>query len=212
MQSGCCSMQSVVVVVVVVVVLVLASVPAIRACTPMIEDGRLELTKMFCKNCGVHLQPEAKFCPQCGADNTRKRPLDENSRWEERRQQEAQANRAQPSPSLSFEAFREAKGKERASGFKSKKAKQGKSQLPAEVSVQIGVMQRKDGLLRIVRGSCLPLKVSPSVGAEELLTKARDKIVRFNQNVFAFQDLVTLIYPDRTEVTNLPGSTEAFIL
>eukprot|EP00112_Aurelia_sp_Birch-Aquarium-sp1_P006766 Seg174.2 transcript_id=Seg174.2/GoldUCD/mRNA.D3Y31 product="hypothetical protein" protein_id=Seg174.2/GoldUCD/D3Y31 len=168
---------------------------------------------MFCKNCGVHLQPDAKFCHQCGVDNVRKRPLDCNSRWEERQQQPVQAKRApQSQPGFSVEAYREAKGKERASGFKSKKAKSGKSQLPAEVNVQTGVMQLKDGFLRIVRGSCLPLKVSPSVGAEELLTKARDKIVRFNQNVFAAQDLVKLIYPDRTEVENLPGSIEPFIL
>ena len=134
---------------------------------------------MFCKNCGVNLQPDAKFCHQCGVDNARKRPLDCNSRWEERQQEPVQANRApQQLPGLSFEAFREAKGKERASGFKSKKAKLGKSQPPAEVNVQVGVMQLKDGFLRIVRGSCLPLKVSPTVGAAELVTKARDKIVR----------------------------------
>ena len=63
-------------------------------------------------------------------------------------------------------------------------------------------MQRKYGVLRIARGSCLPLKISPSVGAEELLAKAREKIVRFNQNVFATHDMVTLVYPDRTEVKN----------
>ena len=106
----------------------------------------------------------------------------------------------------------EAKGKERAAGFKAKKTQKSKSQQPFEVNVQIGIMQKKDGLLRIARGSCLPLKISPSVGAEELLAKAREKIVRFNQNVFATHDMVTLVYPDRTEVKNLPGSTESFIL
>ena len=83
---------------------------------------------MFCKNCGVHLQPDAKFCHQCGVDNATKRPLDCNSRWEERQEEPVQAKRA-PHPGLSFEAFREAKGKERASGFRSKKVKLGKSQL-----------------------------------------------------------------------------------
>eukprot|EP00794_Sanderia_malayensis_P013127 gene13127-14477_t len=159
---------------------------------------------MFCKSCGVHLHADAKFCHQCGADNSRKRSLKEEP---------VQAKRApQELPGLSFETFREAKGKERASGFKSKKTKLGKSQLQAEVNVQVGVMQLKDGFLRIVRDSCLPLKVSPSVGATELLTKARDKIVRFNRNVFAARELVKLIYPDRTEVANLPGSIEPFIL
>eukprot|EP00795_Rhopilema_esculentum_P013921 gene13921-4873_t len=60
-------------------------------------------------------------------------------------------------------------------------------------------MQKKDGLWRIARGSCLPLKISPSVGAEELLAKALEKIVSFNQNVFVTHDMVTLVYPDRTE-------------
>ena len=96
----------------------------------------------------------------------------------------------------------EAKGKVRAAGFKAKKTQKSKSQQPFEVNVQIGIIQRKDGLLRIARGSCLPLKISPSVGAEELLAKAREKIVRFNQNVFATHDMVTLVYPDRTEVKN----------
>eukprot|EP00794_Sanderia_malayensis_P012616 gene12616-13905_t len=99
----------------------------------------------------MHLHAGAKFCHQCGADNSRKRSLKEEP---------VQAKRApQQLPGLSFEAFREAKGKERASGFKPKKTKLGKSQLQAEVNVQVGVMQLKDGFLRIVRGSCLPLKL-----------------------------------------------------
>ena len=38
------------------------------------------------------------------------------------------------------------------------------------------------------------------------------KLSGFNQNVFGAQELVKLIYPDRVEVENLPGSIEPFIL
>ena len=37
----------------------------------------------------------------------------------------------------------EAKGKERAAGFKAKKTQKSKSQQPFEVNVQIGIMQKK---------------------------------------------------------------------
>eukprot|EP00795_Rhopilema_esculentum_P003878 gene3878-15177_t len=61
---------------------------------------------------------------------------------------------------VSFEAFMEAKGKGRAAGFKAKKTQKSKSQQPFEVNVQIGIMQKKDGLLRIARGSCLPSRLA----------------------------------------------------
>ena len=69
-----------------------------------------------------------------------------------------------------------------------------------------GLMQLKDGFLLIVRGFCLSFKVSPDAGAEELLTIARDKIIRFKQNVFGTIDVVELLYPDRLGVENLPRS------
>ena len=69
-----------------------------------------------------------RYCHQCGIDNARKRPLDCNSRWQERGQESVQRKRApQQQPALSFEAFREAMGKERASGFQPRKARPGKS-------------------------------------------------------------------------------------
>ena len=61
----------------------------------------------------------------------------------------------------------------------------------------------------MVHGSTLPLRVTPTIGAAELLQKGSEKMVKFNKDLSSGGGF-TLLYPDRTEVENLPGSMEAF--
>ena len=53
----------------------------------------------------------------------------------------------------------------------------------------------------------------PSIGAEELLRKGAEKIVKFDSDLSLYgATSFALLYPDRTEVKCLPGGTEPFTL
>ena len=104
------------------------------------------------------------------------------------------------------------KGKNEARGLLvNKKVKKENSE--NEVTIQIGLIRLKDGQLKAIRGSSLPLKVFPSIGVEELLRKGAEKMVKFNSDLSLYgASSFTLLYPDRTEVQCLPGGTELFTL
>ena len=106
------------------------------------------------------------------------------------------------------------KRKERSSRFVSKSVKKVKKENSEnEVTIQIGLIRLKDGQLKAIRGSSLPPKVFPSIGAEELLRKGAEKMVKFNSDLSLYgASSFTLLYPDRTEVKCLPGGTEPFTL
>ena len=119
---------------------------------------------------------------------------------------------------MSFHEYRKRKEKERSSRFKPK-AKQSKTETsngndktPSEVKINIGRKKLRDDDLKFVRGSSLPLTVSPSINADELLKKASKKIVKFNSDLSCGPFGFTLLYPDQTKVSCLPGSQEPFTL
>jgi len=92
-----------------------------------------------------------------------------------------------------------------------KKAKKENSE--SEVTIHSGLIRLKDGELKVIRGSTLPLKVLPSIGAEELLRKGTEKIVKFNSDLSLYgATSFALLYPDRTEVKCLQGGMEPFTL
>ena len=99
--------------------------------------------------------------------------------------------------------------------FVSKSSKKAKKESGVnEVSIHIGFIRLKDGELKVIRGSSLPLKVLPSIGAEELLRKGAEKMVKFNSDLSLIYEPsnFTLLYPDKTEVKYLPGGTKPFTL
>ena len=161
---------------------------------------------MFCSRCGSELITDAKFCHVCGLTNGTNEDSPTLSVLEA-----AQSARKRPSSAITFDEYRERKGQERRSRFGGKKSKKEKSEKVNEVTIQIGLIRLKDGELKVVRGSTLPLKVTPTIGAAELLQKGSEKMVKFNKDLSSGGGF-TLLYPDRTEVENLPGSTEAFTL
>ena len=114
---------------------------------------------------------------------------------------------------MSFQEYRKRKEQERSSRFKSK-GKQAKvetkkkDKTPSGVTINIGLRKFRDDDLKFVRGSSLPLIVRPSIGAEELLKKAAEKIVKFNRELTGGVFVFTLLYPDRTKVVTLPAGLE----
>ena len=172
---------------------------------------------MFCTDCGTKIT-SGRFCSGCGkalsgsmedlTSNTGKRS----------------APNASPSSSssavgigarsnLSFDAFRERKEKERSSQFTKKpKCLSSKKEQNLEVTIQIGLMKFRDGELKSVRGSNLPLKVSSAIGKDELLQKGAEKMIKFNKDLCSNPEAFTLLYPDRSSVDCLPGSEEIFSL
>ncbi|KAI9546156.1 hypothetical protein NQZ68_029391 [Dissostichus eleginoides] len=74
--------------------------------------------------------------------------------------------------------------------------------------ISVGVMRMKDGFLRPVRGTLLPLDVEPQWSCQELLAAAIKKQKAFNQ---VLEDGAhVLLYPDATEITNIPGTDIPF--
>ncbi|KAK7883961.1 hypothetical protein WMY93_027084 [Mugilogobius chulae] len=71
-------------------------------------------------------------------------------------------------------------------------------------------MAVKDSELKPVRGSPLPLTVSPEIGAEDLKAAAEQKICTFNKK--APPGPYILLFPDGTEVKYVPGTETAFQL
>ncbi|KAK1891216.1 Trans-12-dihydrobenzene-12-diol dehydrogenase [Dissostichus eleginoides] len=76
------------------------------------------------------------------------------------------------------------------------------------MEISVGVMRMKDGFLRPVRGTLLPLDVEPQWSCQELLAAAIKKQKAFNQ---VLEDGAhVLLYPDATEITNIPGTDIPF--
>ena len=82
----------------------------------------------------------------------------------------------------------------------------------SKVTIQIGLLRFRDGQLKSVRGSNLPLKVSPCIRKDELLQKGTEKMIKFNKGLTSHPEAFMLLYPDRSMVHYLPGSEEMFSL
>ena len=155
---------------------------------------------MFCCQCGQKsVNENAKYCSGCGNS------LSSLS-------QEHGKERQEP---LSFEEFRKRKEMERTSRFKPnlKKKKVDKTKKKeSEVPINIGFMKlESSGSLRRCRGKTLPVKVLPSSGADVILEKGVKKHANHDKNVNENTQYV-LLYPDCTQVINLPGTNEPFDL
>ena len=152
---------------------------------------------------------EGKFCHVCGRTSETEDLVKKRSCTTS-----ATAQSDKPGTSaLSFDVYRERKEKERSSRFKSKKAKaESNDKKPSEVTIQIGLIKCRDDDLKVVRGCTLPLKIMPTTGADELLKKGAEKMIKFNKDLTCSPTGFTLLYPDRTEVRTVPGSVEPFTL
>nr|XP_033934651.1 uncharacterized protein LOC117442795 [Pseudochaenichthys georgianus] len=71
-------------------------------------------------------------------------------------------------------------------------------------------MRLKDGVLKTVRGTVLPLLIRPESDADELQRAAEQKMKTFDRNVHGGP--YVLLYPDGTKITNIPGTEVPFTL
>ena len=159
---------------------------------------------MFCSGCHSQLANAVKFCHVCGITISVK---DKDLFCVAQLEVESSERKRHQTTPLTFEEYREKKGKERTFRFVIKKSGE------TEVTFHIGFIRLKDGQLKVICGSSLPLKVLPSIGAEELLRKGAEKILKFNSDLSLYgPNSFTLLYPERTEVKYVQGGTEPFTL
>ncbi|XP_023805102.1 uncharacterized protein LOC101162181 isoform X2 [Oryzias latipes] len=156
---------------------------------------------MYCPFCASAVVSQGRtFCSSCGKNISFLYSVDTT--------QQATTSEAESSGTdalATFQNFRSIKDMERRSCFKKKKNLKEKY-----VKMLIGLMTRKDSILKPVRGSCLPLVVEPESNATQLQKAAEQKMRNFNQNLNCGP--YTLLYPDGTEVKNIPGTQTSFSL
>ncbi|XP_077583257.1 uncharacterized protein LOC144203606 isoform X2 [Stigmatopora nigra] len=153
---------------------------------------------IYCSFCGFNLQQnETSFCGCCGKNIAFLFKVNPTSSCEGRTRQNALA---------AFLNFRSLKKEGRLSCFKHKTGPPGEN----TVKISIGLMLPKDGMLKAVRGMILPLAVKPGIDAERLLRAAEQRMKDLNKH---FQGgPYTLLYPDGTQVTYIPGTEQPFCL
>ncbi|KAK1887932.1 G2/M phase-specific E3 ubiquitin-protein ligase [Dissostichus eleginoides] len=78
------------------------------------------------------------------------------------------------------------------------------------VKISVGLMGLKDGVLKTVRGTVLPLLMRPESDADELQRAAEQKMKTFDRNLHGGP--YVLLYPDGTKITNIPGTEVPFTL
>lgn len=153
---------------------------------------------MFCTRCGEEVvDKDGKYCSKCGLFITN------------------ESEQSGKTPSIGFKEFFKRKEENRREHFKpsSKKPKKSKEVKETEVSINIGVKKYNTGnaVLKTSRGRTLPIRVSPTAGSSAILEKAVKKHEDHNNNMMKGQHHV-LLYPDNTEVINVPGSNKPFVL
>ncbi|KAK1894612.1 G2/M phase-specific E3 ubiquitin-protein ligase, partial [Dissostichus eleginoides] len=80
----------------------------------------------------------------------------------------------------------------------------------AEVSINIGIMSLQKDIMKPVRGKTLPLILDPDTDAAGLHRLAVKKMTDFNSDMD--EGPYVLIYPDTSEVINIPGTSTPFSL
>ncbi|XP_016106878.1 G2/M phase-specific E3 ubiquitin-protein ligase-like [Sinocyclocheilus grahami] len=76
--------------------------------------------------------------------------------------------------------------------------------------IYIGIMKRHDGVLKPMRGRSLPLEVQTNWSSEQVLIAGEKKVKDFNQDME--EGPYVLLYPDCSEVKNIPGTNTPFKL
>lgn len=71
-------------------------------------------------------------------------------------------------------------------------------------------MHLKDGGLKAVRGTVLPILVRPELNADKLQRAAEQKLKTFHRNLHGGP--YVLLYPDGTKITDIPGTDVPFTL
>ena len=122
------------------------------------------------------------------------------------------ANSSRPA-TLTFEEFYQKRERERQSDFNPKsKKKARREEKTKEVEVKVSLAScSNEGVIKSRRGKTQAVRVNTTATKDDLLKKALEKHTTFDQT-FDASVPYTLLYPDFSEVRNIPGTTEAFKL
>ncbi|XP_065104077.2 uncharacterized protein [Paramisgurnus dabryanus] len=167
---------------------------------------------MYCPYCGFRFDTLPTFCSSCG----------KNLKVFKETQQETCAPMSSdvavvkadvgttPTPTLNqFLEYRQLKSKERTNFSISKKGGSSKHE-QKKVQINIGIMCLQSGALKPLRGKTLPLFTDPQITANDLLRMAEKKFKDFNKDME--EGPYILLYPDLSEVINVPGTQRPFTL
>ncbi|XP_062410407.1 G2/M phase-specific E3 ubiquitin-protein ligase-like [Sardina pilchardus] len=152
--------------------------------------------EMFCPNCGKSYDQKPNYCSECG------RKLQEDGGHQVSRPSTTQ------NPTIgTFLEYRKCKGEERAKFSCGKKSKP----KICKVQINIGLMTLgRGGVLKPWRGRSISLSTHPDISGPDLLDEAVRKMRDFNKDLDEGPFL--LLYPDGSEVINIPGTQIPFSL
>ncbi|KAL6489246.1 hypothetical protein MHYP_G00029870 [Metynnis hypsauchen] len=159
---------------------------------------------MYCSSCGkvlVELSPN--FCSSCG------------KRIQEMcvggTPQSSTQTAIPPCPTPAFSTFLEYRQKKKEERQKYSLGRRDlKHKGKTKVKINVGLMVIQKGDLRPQRGKTISLTTDPDISATTLLSQAVKKMKDFNKDVKDGPFL--LLYPDGTEVINIPGTQRPFAL
>ncbi|XP_038131559.1 uncharacterized protein LOC119776962 [Cyprinodon tularosa] len=167
----------------------------------------------FCPFCGTHVSRLTRFCFSCGrsfefligTEQTEEPEVPGTSQQADNAKQKGEL-----CPSYKqFMEYRSSKSKERQSfNYGARGRHRAKEQ--RQVQINIGIMVPIGTDLKPLRGKTIPLFVDPDVGAKEILQKGVQKMRTFNKDIQ--EGPYVLLYPDCSEVINVPGSERPFKL
>ncbi|XP_076737569.1 G2/M phase-specific E3 ubiquitin-protein ligase-like [Maylandia zebra] len=104
--------------------------------------------------------------------------------------------------------YKKSKSKERQAFSCGAKLKLKQQRKPVKINIGFMVSQQTD--LKPLRGKTLPLFITPEITAPDLLKQAVEKMRTFNKDLV--EGPYVLLYPDCTEVINVPGTERPFRL
>ncbi|XP_034562255.1 uncharacterized protein LOC117828943 isoform X2 [Notolabrus celidotus] len=177
-------------------------------CLQREQSGQQTLI-MFCPYCGKQFSSLPYFCNACGKALAIFKEQGFKDDASGPISAAAAAAAAPNMPTLkTFLDYRKKKSEERQNFSLQKKGMKKKE--PRKVNINIGIMCSQNDSLKVVRGRTLPLIVEPDIDALGLRLLAVKKMTDFNND---FQEgPYVLMYPDKTEVVTIPGTSRPFIL
>ncbi|KAL4000595.1 alcohol-forming fatty acyl-CoA reductase [Sarotherodon galilaeus] len=166
---------------------------------------------MFCPFCGISFSLFTRFCASCGRSLELLRDTDqaEGSDSPGTSKQPENSEQQQTCPSYKqFMEYKKSKSKEREAFSCGAKLKLKQQSKPVKINIGIMVSQQTD--LKLLKGKTLPLFISPKITAPDLLKQAVEKMRTFNKDLV--EGSYVLLYPNCTEVINVPGTERPFRL
>ncbi|XP_047667009.1 uncharacterized protein pogzb isoform X1 [Tachysurus fulvidraco] len=164
---------------------------------------------MYCPYCGFKFGVLPNFCSSCGKNLQVLQDIQQKSIQPKPTDVTGKGTDSTRVSTLSqFLKYRKLKAGERNNFPLGKKC--GSRKEEKKVQVNIGIMSLHNGCIKPHRGRTLQLFTNPLVNASEILIMAKEKFKEFIKNME--EGPYVLLYPDGSEVINVPGTSRPFTL